>query len=176
MKSGDTNRFLPFECDDASTAGLHVRRAVAEFVLDPDVFHMKPDITPAMRRQTRARLHLSRELPEDLIRRGDIEVQGNAAEAARVINPFDRYRPEKAIVIPPAILEHANSSPIKGSLTCVGVESARRPTTRCSCQARAQAHRPCGSLRSVRLAPCCGAGRHRQLCAESVGRQGRSTP
>ena len=80
---------------------------VAEFVLVPDLVQTKPDVRPATGRQTWARIHLSRELPEDLIRRGDIEVQGDAAEGARVINLFDRYRPEKAVVIPPAILEHA---------------------------------------------------------------------
>jgi len=106
-KSGDTNQFLLFEFDDGSRAGLHIRRAVAEFVPDPDVYQRRPDVTLAMKRETWARLYLSQELPEDLIRRGDIEVQGDAADAARVINLFDRYRPEKAVVIPPAILEHA---------------------------------------------------------------------
>jgi hypothetical protein len=31
-----------------------------------------------------------------------IKVTGGAAEAARVINLFDRYSPQKAVVIPPA--------------------------------------------------------------------------
>ena len=34
--------------------------------------------------------------------------KGEAAEAARVINLFDRYQPEKAVVIPPAFLDHAH--------------------------------------------------------------------
>ena len=47
-------------------------------------------------------------MPEDLIKSGDIKVKGDAAEAACSINPFDRYQSEKAIVIPPAFLEHAH--------------------------------------------------------------------
>jgi hypothetical protein len=39
---------------------------------------------------------------------GEITVRGDAAEAARLINLFDRYRPEKAVVIPPSFLEHAH--------------------------------------------------------------------
>ena len=46
--------------------------------------------------------------PGDLIQAGEIKVGGDAAEAARLINLFDRYRPEKAVVIPPALLEHAH--------------------------------------------------------------------
>jgi ubiquinone biosynthesis protein UbiJ len=58
--------------------------------------------------QTWARLYLSQATPEDLIKNGEIEVEGDAAEAARLINLFDRYQPERAIVIPPTFLEHAH--------------------------------------------------------------------
>jgi len=106
-KSGDTNRFIRFDFADGSKAGLHIRRAVAEFVPDPDVYQKKPDVTLSMSGQTWARLYLSQALPEDLIKSGEIQVRGDAAEAARLINLFDRYRPEKAVVIPPAFLDHA---------------------------------------------------------------------
>jgi len=106
-KSGDTNRFIRFDFADGSKAGLHIRRAVAEFVPDPDVYQRKPDVTLSMSGQTWARLYLSQALPEDLIKSGEIQVRGDAAEAARLINLFDRYRPEKAVVIPPAFLDHA---------------------------------------------------------------------
>ena len=47
-------------------------------------------------------------MPEDLIKNGEIKVtgDGDAAEAARVINLVDRYSPQKAVAIPPALLEH----------------------------------------------------------------------
>ncbi|MCH9049235.1 MAG: hypothetical protein IH836_09945, partial [Proteobacteria bacterium] len=44
--------------------------------------------------------------PEDLIKGGDLKVTGDSAEASRLINLFDRYSPEKAVVIPPASLDH----------------------------------------------------------------------
>ncbi|UCD36304.1 MAG: hypothetical protein JSU90_05605 [Nitrospiraceae bacterium] len=41
-------------------------------------------------------------MPEELIRNGDIKVSSDPGDAARLINLFDRYSPEKAVVIPPA--------------------------------------------------------------------------
>jgi len=108
VKSDKTNKFIRFEFADGSKAGLHIRRAVAEFVPDPDRYQRKPDVTLAMSGQTWVKLYLSTAMPENLIKKGEIEVKGDAAEAARLINLFDRYRPEKAIVIPPAVLEHAH--------------------------------------------------------------------
>jgi alkyl sulfatase BDS1-like metallo-beta-lactamase superfamily hydrolase len=107
QKSDTTNKFIRFEFPDGSKAGLHIRRAVAEFVPDPDGYQRKPDVTLAMTRETWVKLYLSQATPEDLIRNGEIKVKGDAAEAARLINLFDRYRPESAVVIPPAFLEHA---------------------------------------------------------------------
>ena len=106
-KSDDTNRLILFEFADGSKAALHIRRAVAEFVPDPKAYERKADVTLSMTGQTWATLYLSQELPQDLMKSGKIEVRGDAAEAARLISLFDRYRPEKAVVIPPAFLEHA---------------------------------------------------------------------
>jgi len=107
LKSDETNRFIRFEFADGSKAGLHIRRAVAEFVPDPDRYQREPDITLAMTGETWVKIYLSQATPEELIKSGEIKVKGEAAEAARLINLFDRYRPEKAVVIPPAFLEHA---------------------------------------------------------------------
>ena len=107
QKSDTTNKFMRFEFADGSKAGLHIRRAVAEFVADPDSYQREPDLTLAMTGEAWVKLYLSQAVPEDLIKNGEIKVKGDAAEAARLINLFDRYRPEKAVVIPPAFLEHA---------------------------------------------------------------------
>jgi len=107
QKSDTTNKFIRFEFADGSKAGLHIRRAVAEFVPKPDSYQRTPDVTLAMTGQTWFKLYLSQDTPEDLIKSGEIKVIGDEAEAARLINLFDRYRPEKAVVIPPAFLEHA---------------------------------------------------------------------
>jgi alkyl sulfatase BDS1-like metallo-beta-lactamase superfamily hydrolase len=81
---------------------------VAEFVPDPDQYPRKADIALTMSGETWAKLYLSSATADDLMKDGEITVRGDAAEAARLINLFDRYRPEKAVVIPPSFLEHAH--------------------------------------------------------------------
>lgn len=107
-KSDATDAFVRFDFADGTQAGLHVRRAVAEYVPAPSRYGRKPDFVLAMSGETWARLYLSQASVVDLIRDGDIRVSGDAAEAARLIGFFDQYRPEKAVVIPPAFLEHAH--------------------------------------------------------------------
>ena len=64
----------------------------------------KPDISLKMSGESWAKLYLSQATPEEMIASGDITVTGDAKEAARLINLFDRYSPEKAVVIPPTTL------------------------------------------------------------------------
>ena len=105
-KSDKTNSFVRFDFADGRTAGLHIRRAIAEFVPNPEAYSRKPDITLAMSGETWAQVYLSQATPEDLISSGDIKVNGDAAEAAHLINLFDRYSPAKAIVIRPLVMDH----------------------------------------------------------------------
>ena len=107
-KSDQIDKVVRFDFADKTTAGLHIRRAVAEFVANPDKYYRKPDITLAMNGETWVKVYLSQVMPEELIKKGDIKVTGDSDEAARLINLFDRYSPEKAVVIPPAFLEHAH--------------------------------------------------------------------
>ena len=104
LKSAETDRFIQFDFSDGTRAGLHIRRAVAEFVAEPDTHVQNPDLTVAMSGETWAQLYLSQATPEDLIGGGDIIVTGDSTEAARLINLFDRYSPQRAVVIPPATL------------------------------------------------------------------------
>jgi len=101
-KSGETDKVLSFRFADGSSAGLHIRRAVAEFVASPDAHYRRPDVTLSMSGETWAKLYVSRETPEALIAGGEIQVDGDTAEAARLINLFDRFVPEKAVVAPSA--------------------------------------------------------------------------
>jgi alkyl sulfatase BDS1-like metallo-beta-lactamase superfamily hydrolase len=105
-KSGETESFMRIDFADGNSAGLHIRRAVAEFVADPDEHYRKPDITLAMSGEAWAKIFLSAAAPTDLISGGEIEVSGDAAEAARLIDLFDRYKSEKAVVVPAAALYH----------------------------------------------------------------------
>ena len=72
----------------------------------PDAYLRDPDFIVSMSGETWARLYLSHATPEELIESGELVVAGDAAEAARVINLFDRYSPQKALVVPPLALEH----------------------------------------------------------------------
>ena len=82
LKSDQTDKFVRFRFSDGTTAGLHVRRAVAEFVLDPDEYYRKPDFTLAMTGETWVKVYLSQAMPEDLIKNGEIKVTGDANPAA----------------------------------------------------------------------------------------------
>jgi alkyl sulfatase BDS1-like metallo-beta-lactamase superfamily hydrolase len=104
LKSDDTDSFVRFDFSNGTSSGLHIRRAIAEFVSLPDAYHRKPDVIVLMSGKTWAKLYLSQATPEDLIKSGDLKVSGDSTEAARLINLFDRYSPEKAVVIPPSTL------------------------------------------------------------------------
>jgi hypothetical protein len=97
---------LRFDFTSGTSAGLDIRRAVAEFVPEPDEYGKEPDLVLAMSGETWAKIYLSQETPESLIESGAIEVDGDATEAGRVLDLFDRYKPEKAVVIPSAYREH----------------------------------------------------------------------
>jgi alkyl sulfatase BDS1-like metallo-beta-lactamase superfamily hydrolase len=105
-KSGMTNKFIRFDFSNGASAGLHVRRAVAEFVASPEEHLRKPDITLALSVEAWAKLYLSQATPEELIADGDIKVTGDSEEAGRLLNLFDRYLPTKAVAIPPPALDH----------------------------------------------------------------------
>jgi len=101
VKSGDTDRVLRFDFAAGTSAGLHVRRAVAEFIEEPDSYPRDPDIVMKLSGAAWAKVYLSASAVEELIKGGDIEVtKGDAAEAARVLDLFDRYDPGRAVVIP----------------------------------------------------------------------------
>jgi len=106
LKSGKTDKFIRFDFADGKSAGLHIRRAVAEFIPEPDKYQRKPDATLSMSGETWVKVYLSQGTPEDLIKNGEIKVSGDTAEAVRLINLFDKYVPEKAVVIPAAARDH----------------------------------------------------------------------
>jgi len=104
-KSGDTDTVLRFDFADGSSAGLHVRRAVAEFIEEPDNYLRKADLALKLSAGAWAKIYLSEATVVDLIQSGDLEVSaGDAAEAARVLDAFDRYDPGRAVVVPPTSL------------------------------------------------------------------------
>jgi alkyl sulfatase BDS1-like metallo-beta-lactamase superfamily hydrolase len=105
VKSGETDRVLRLDFPDGTSAGLHVRRAVAEFIEDPSGYLRDPDVALKLSGEAWAKVYLSQVPLDELIESGEITVtEGDAAEAERVLGAFDRYDPARAVVVPPATL------------------------------------------------------------------------
>jgi hypothetical protein len=68
--------------------------------------HKTTTKTLAMSGESWVKLYLSQVTPEDLIKSWDFKVTGSPIEAARLINLFDRYVLERAVVIPPALRDN----------------------------------------------------------------------
>ncbi|PLX37330.1 MAG: hypothetical protein C0606_11650 [Hyphomicrobiales bacterium] len=103
-KSGETDKLIRLEFTDGakSVVGLHIRRAVVEFVNDLDAYPRDADVTLALSGATWAKVALSTDEVGDLIAAGEIEVKhGSAEDADKLFDMFDRYRPEKAVLIAP---------------------------------------------------------------------------
>ncbi len=103
-RSGSTDKVIRFQFTDAGkpVVGLHVRRAVAEFLPDPNSHYRLADVTIALSGEAWARLFLSQATFGELVDGGEIEVrQGTAKEAAALFDIFDKYRPERALLVAP---------------------------------------------------------------------------
>ena len=102
-KSGDTNKVILFDFeDDHKTVGLHVRRAVAEFLDEPDEHYKSADVIVSLSGETWSKLFLSQATVQELVKSKEIKmVKGSAKEANKLINLFDKYKPEKAVLVAP---------------------------------------------------------------------------
>ncbi len=102
-KSGDTDKVIQFDFQgNHSTVALHVRRAVAEFLDDPDEHYKPADVIMSLSGETWAKLFLSQAAVQDLVKSKEIEMKrGTAEEAAALFELFDKYRPEKALLVAP---------------------------------------------------------------------------
>ena len=103
-KSGKTDRVIQFDfTDDKKTsAALHVRRAIAEFVPDPAKHYQKADIVLTLSPEAWAKLYLSQSTVPGLVQKREIKVtKGTVEEAEKVLGFFDKYKPEKAVVVAP---------------------------------------------------------------------------
>lgn len=102
-KSGDTDKVLLFDFQgDHRTVGLHIRRAVAEYLDDPDEHYKPADVILSLSGETWAKLYLSQATVTELVKSKEIEMKrGTAEEAKHLIGLFDKYRPEKAVLVAP---------------------------------------------------------------------------
>jgi alkyl sulfatase BDS1-like metallo-beta-lactamase superfamily hydrolase len=102
-KSGDTDKVLLFDFQgDHRTVGLHIRRAVAEFLDDPDEHYRPADVIMSLSGEAWAKLALSQATVQELVKSKEIEMKrGTAEEADNLISLFDKYKPEKAVLVAP---------------------------------------------------------------------------
>jgi len=102
-KSGGTDKVLLFDFQgDHRTVGLHIRRAVAEYLGDPDEHYKPADVIMSLSGETWVKLYLSQATVQDLVKSKEIEMRlGTAEEAEQLIDLFDKYRPEKAVLVAP---------------------------------------------------------------------------
>lgn len=102
-KSGDTDKVIEFKFTGPDqAAALHIRRAIAEFVSEPSKHYKQPDVTIALSGETWAKLYLSQASVDTLVENGEIKIErGTTAEVAQLFDMFDKYRPEKAVLVRP---------------------------------------------------------------------------
>ena len=104
VKSGETDQVLRLEFSDGAmpVVGLHVRRAVAEFLPNPDEHYREADLTIALTGQAWASLYLNQITIAELVADGDAEIRkGSLEQASALFELFDVYRPERAVLVAP---------------------------------------------------------------------------
>ncbi len=103
-KSGETDKVVRLEFTDGEkpVVGLHVRRAVAEFLPDPDEHYRDADLTIALSGEAWTGLYLSQTTIADLVGSGAADIRkGSLEQATALFDLFDRYRPERAVLVAP---------------------------------------------------------------------------
>jgi len=102
-KSGDTDKVLLFDfTGNHRTVGLHIRRAVAEFLDDPAEHYKPADVIMSLSGEAWVKLYLSQATVQELVKSREIEMKrGSAEEANLLVGLFDKYRPEKAVLVAP---------------------------------------------------------------------------
>ena len=103
LKSGETDKVIHFDFGGKNkTVGLHVRRAVAEFLDEPNEHYKPADVVLSLSGKTWTKLFLSQSTVSELVNSGEIKMtQGSAEDADQLINLFDKYKPHKALLVAP---------------------------------------------------------------------------
>lgn len=102
-KSSNTDKVLLFDFKgDHGTVGLHIRRAIAEYLDDPKEHYKAADVIMSLSGEAWVKLYLSQATAQELVKSKEIKMkQGSAEEAQHLIGLFDKYRPEKALLVAP---------------------------------------------------------------------------
>ncbi len=102
FKASDSiDQMVRFNFDNGEEVALHVRRAVAEYIDSPDDYLRKADIILTLSTKAWSQLYLSKASFADLVKSGDIKVDGNLKTAINVFSVFDKIEAHTNLVIPP---------------------------------------------------------------------------
>ena len=100
-KAENTEKMLVFNFSDGTTAGLHVRRGIAEFVADPKSHYKPADIAFNIDTKTWAALYLNATTVEEAAKSGGLKLtKGSLDDLKAVMDLFDKFDPSKNFTIP----------------------------------------------------------------------------
>ena len=100
-KSENTEKMMVFNFSNGTSAGLHVRRGIAEFVSDPSHHYKQADISFNIDSKTWAALYLNATTLEDAAKSGGVKMtKGSMEELKTVMDLFDKFDPSKNYTIP----------------------------------------------------------------------------
>ncbi|MEP0131901.1 MAG: alkyl sulfatase dimerization domain-containing protein [Eudoraea sp.] len=96
--SQNTDKVLVFEftdLDENANFGLHIRRGVAEYILEPNNYHQQQHITIKLTRSLFAAYFIGETSLKELIDSNPVEIIGNKKEAFELLMQFDQIDPSK---------------------------------------------------------------------------------
>lgn len=101
-KSEEVDKVIAFAFPQ-KTVALHVRRGVVEYIPDPSKYLRKSDITLKLDGDTWAQLYLNQTDLTQAVKDGKVQVaQGDAGEAAQIMDLFDKFDSAQSLLVPPA--------------------------------------------------------------------------
>ncbi len=92
---------LVFNFSNGTTAGLHVRRGIAEFVSDPTDHYKQADIAFNIDVKTWAALYLNSTTVDEAAKSGGVKMtKGSLEDLKTVMDLFDKFDPSSNYTIP----------------------------------------------------------------------------
>lgn len=104
-KSENSNKIMKFVFTDKGnmSVSLHIRGGIAEYISAPDDYLKKPDFTIKLDSENWAKLYLNSVSLKDVIKSGNVKVDGNTKELIAIFDMFDKFDPSTNFKVPPVV-------------------------------------------------------------------------
>lgn len=100
-KSENTEKMVVFNFSNGTSAGLHVRRGIAEFVPNPAKHYRPADLTCTVDTKTWADLYLNATTVDEAAKSGGVKMtKGSLEDLKAIMDFFDKFDPAKNYTIP----------------------------------------------------------------------------